>query len=473
MTPPEPLTPEYLSRLLAPLNARRIWVACSGGIDSMSLLHALASRRDLFPVPVGALHVNHHWHPDSGSMEALVERMALAWGVEFAALSIHSAPVPREGLEAWSRRLRYEALARKVGPGELLLTAHHANDQLETLLLALLRGSGLQGLAGMMDEPQPFGAGWLLRPLLGFPRTEIRRYAETAHVPWHEDPSNQDTAHARNYLRAEVVTRIEARWPEAARSVAVSARLIQESLATLKPSLARVCEAAWDARWDALRVARLRELPDPALRLLLRYWLKALDPGIRLPSRAQVGSLIAAIREEPESGHASFALGSWTLALHDGHLFLVPDLPEVGAEAALPVWYPPAREWRLWPGWGIIRLREGTPECALGLAQGTWQISLRTGGETLFRHPPCGHQLLKEILRAERVPPWLRSRIPLVFAGTELLAAGDWFWHADLAPLAPGAPVSPFAWEPDHPALFGEKRRYERFLEHRNSPGTA
>ncbi|EQD31893.1 tRNA(Ile)-lysidine synthase [mine drainage metagenome] len=455
---------EYLSRLLAPLNARKLWVACSGGVDSMTLLHALATRRDLFPMPIGAIHVNHHWHRDAGNMESLVRKSAETWGAQFIAVSIDQPPVHRGGLEAVSRKLRYQGMASHLAAGEVLLTAHHANDQLETMLLALLRGSGLQGLRGMVHGPRPFGLGQLMRPLLQFSRAELLRYASALAVPWFEDPTNRDLSRARNYLRHTVISRIEERWPGACQSADVSACFLEESFAFLDHRLEHETSSVWNPCWNGLIVEALRKLPESGLRLLLRRWIRVHHHSASTLSRTQMESLMHVIRKEPQTRHASFALKECEIVLYAGHLFLVPALPEPRVRSTPVTWDPDTRHWHLWPGWGTLYLTEGSPTTLLGRDASAWHISLRSGGEQMAWHRNAGHHPLKEIFRSERVPPWMRNRIPLVFAGTELVAAGDWFCHPDLLEGRLGSDERPLVWEPDHADLLYEKQRYDDFL---------
>ena len=464
MTRTEGFSPESLERILAPLTAQRLWVACSGGVDSMTLFHAIATHRDLFPLPVGAIHVNHHWHADAGKMESLVRRCAGEWSTPFIALSIDQPARCPGGWEACARKLRYQALAAELAAGDVLLTAHHANDQLETMLLALLRGSGLQGLRGMVHEPKMLGKGRLVRPLLGFSHAELVRYALDAGVSWIEDPTNQDCRSARNYLRHKVMARLEERWPKAAHSADGAARLLEESFSFLRRRLGQEMQLACNPRWSGLRVEALRKLPEDELPLVIRYWIQTDGEAAWIPSRHQMNALIRVVWNAPGTRHVSFAVGDGLIALHDGHLFVVKPLPPVDSAPLAIRWDPDCRLWQLRSGWGSLRLARGYPGNVFGLDPGSWRITLRAGGEKMAWHPGSGHTELKEIFRSESVPPWLRSRIPLVFAGSELLAAGEWFWNPNGMAGDQKPDQSPFSWMPDEANLLHEKERYDHFF---------
>ena len=197
-----------------PGSPRKIAVAFSGGLDSTVLLAAICR---LTPRPeVRALHIDHGLHPDSGAWEGHCKALAASLGVGFGSLQCPVEPVQGESLEARARAVRYRALAELLAPGEILVTAHHADDQLETLMLRLMRGTGVKGLRGIAPL-QPFGAGFLARPLLAISREDILAAAREWDLEWIEDPSNRDTRFDRNYVRAELIPRITKRWPAAAR----------------------------------------------------------------------------------------------------------------------------------------------------------------------------------------------------------------------------------------------------------------
>ena len=195
-----------------PLSAA-VAVAWSGGVDSTVLLHAIATR--VAPAEVRALHVNHALQPDAAGWERHCRAWAARLGV---ALHVIEAPVPPGNVEAGARRVRYGAWARMLGPGELLLLAHHADDQAETVLWQLATGRAAVG----MPRERPLGSGSLLRPLLDLRKETLRAYALEHGLEWVEDPTNADTAYDRNFIRHEILPRLEARYPGAARGLAAS-----------------------------------------------------------------------------------------------------------------------------------------------------------------------------------------------------------------------------------------------------------
>lgn len=274
--------PDVLARELAPWlahGATTVVVALSGGADSAALLAAAAALAAREPrLRLRALHVNHGLE-GAQPLAAAARAAAAALEVPLTVLSIQLDVATGESLEAAARDARHAAFASALAPGELLLTAHHREDQAETLLLQLLRGAGPRGLAAMPLDA-PLGAGRLLRPLLDVPRAALRRYLATTALVWHDDPMNADPAFDRNYLRGVVWPLLAARWPAAATTLSRSAAHLAAAQQLLDASSATLYEGM--CQGAALLIEPLRRLPAAQRRELLRYWLHT--RGLPLPS---------------------------------------------------------------------------------------------------------------------------------------------------------------------------------------------
>ena len=254
-------TRESLLRKLAGLadlagSPNRIVVAFSGGLDSTVLLHALATSAGSPGATIVAVHVDHGLNENSGEWSERCATFARELDVEFVGLNVTVDLDSGLGPEAAARAQRYDALRPLVASGDWLISAHHRDDQAETLLLNLMRGSGPAGLAGI-GEVQPFAAGWLVRPMLSYSRSELHDYATRHELDWIDDPSNEDRSLDRNYLRHEVLPVLEARWPEASSRLRMSAVLAGEA-ATLLDQLAEADRQALGDRPDSLSLPRLR-----------------------------------------------------------------------------------------------------------------------------------------------------------------------------------------------------------------------
>lgn len=271
----------------------RCAVAWSGGLDSTVLLHALHAGRGA--IQARAIHVDHGLQAAATQFRRFCAGTARRWHVPLEVLQV-KVRVPRgASVEETARQARRAALLGALRPGELLLTAQHADDQLETVLLALLRGAGPRGLAGMPAVMSIEGVR-LLRPLLEFARADIAAYARAHRIEWVEDPTNSQERFDRNYLRARVLPALRERWPAIARTTARSARHCAVAAAALEAAAARDLEAAADGA--GLSIAVLRRFSAARRAAVLRAWIQR--AGARAPNERhllQVEAMMAARRD--------------------------------------------------------------------------------------------------------------------------------------------------------------------------------
>ncbi|MGB5260270.1 MAG: tRNA lysidine(34) synthetase TilS, partial [Gammaproteobacteria bacterium] len=221
----------YIQLLSVPLPAA--WqVAFSGGLDSSVLLHAMATLRERFAITLGAVHVHHGLQADADAWANHCRRVCAGYDIPLSVLHADARPVQGESPEAAARHARYTALADWLAPDHCLLTAQHQDDQAETLLLQLLRGAGVHGLASM-PVCTAFGEGTHFRPLLLLRRAALHDYALAAGLEWIEDPSNAETGIDRNFLRHAVMPLLQSRWPALSGNLSRSAAHAAEAAGLL------------------------------------------------------------------------------------------------------------------------------------------------------------------------------------------------------------------------------------------------
>jgi tRNA(Ile)-lysidine synthase len=422
-----------LLRLHAPAATAPLCVAFSGGADSTALLGLLAELAAVKP-RLRALHIDHGLQPQSPLWARAARASCRALGVPFSARRLQLTRRRGQSLEAVARSGRYAALADALRPGEVLLTAHHLEDQLETVLLQLLRGAGLPGLAAMPGVSR-LGTGFLLRPLLGLPRAQLRAWVQERGLHWVEDPANADAAFDRNYLRHQVLPGILSRWRGAAGAVARSARHIaaaQELLDGLaRTDVARALDGA------ALSVAALRALPLERRRNALRFWIG--QSGRRPPDARRLEEIAVVLLAARVGANPVVSWGPVRVQRHAGRLTLDELQPPA---AAFEISWNPRRKARLAlpAGQGHLELvpaARGLIDAALLPAQIT--VRTRRGGERLRPRVGGPSRTLKRLLQDESVSLSERRHLPLLFAGDELLAAGDLWVDARWQPGAKSA----------------------------------
>lgn len=398
--------------------AAAICVALSGGVDSVALLFACHRIRSAQPgLRLRALHVHHGLQPAADQWLAQCRALCARLGLPFDAVQLELAPAAGESVEAAARVARYRALRERLKPGEALLTAHHQDDQLETVLLQLFRGAGIAGLAAM-PAGAPFGPGLLLRPLLGVTRAAIEDYARTQGLEGVEDPGNASARFDRSLLRREITPRLRARWPAVARAVSRSAR----HAAAAQELLDQLAEMDADGALEPgrLQAARLAALPRLRQANLLRWWLR--QNALGLPSEARLGAILDDLLPARADALPVVTWPSGEVRRFRGWLHAMPPL-----RAAEP------GPWSLAPGERLEMAGAGTlqltPAIGRGLSAGRFpgpfEVRLRRGGERLQPQGSPVEKSVTRLLREAGVPPWLRDRVPLLSSGGRLLAVGD------------------------------------------------
>jgi tRNA(Ile)-lysidine synthase len=408
-----PVVTEALSQALGELDQeglQRLFIGFSGGLDSTVVLDAAMQ---LPCVRVVALHVNHHLHPDSDSWAARCADFCSARDIEFQS---HDVEVPEQGsLEAAARAARYEVFERVLRKGDVLMLGHHVDDQSETVLFRLLRGSAA-GLGGMAAS-RSLGRGLLLRPLLGLPRGTLKQYALERQLEWLDDPSNADLRHDRNYLRRVIMPRLVERWPHAVANI-VRATRAQAADAKLLEDLLdqQVAQASVGARLDT---AQLLAFTAPTR--LLRHWIAGY--GIHGAREAALQELVKQLERqtlEPNARSELRVADDVVVRGYAGRVYLVRVLGRPQDWCDL--------EWSLASGspGSDLELPHGKL-CAhradgAGVRDGPFRVTLRRGGERL--RPVAGgpSRTVKRLLADAAVPPWRRVDYPLLYCGALLVA---------------------------------------------------
>ncbi len=379
------LQPQLRSELES-FDYKRLLVAFSGGLDSTVLLQ-IAKR--LVP-SVTALHINHGLHAEAGSWQRHCALVCDRLGVEFLSRRVQ---VAGGNLEAAARHARYRAFDALLGAGDLLLLAHHQEDQAETVLMRLVQG---RGALAMPCTRRLDGGALILRPLLTAPKSWLLDAANELGVDWIEDPGNEAAQFDRNYLRREILPRLRQRWPGVAEALATTARQGQVQSALLSHLL--------DAETLDLG-AFSKPLQVPAL----RAWLARFDE-YRPSNKALAGfaaQCSVRLDAQPELRLSAGFLRRFRGAVHYVRLRAEPD----------PCYslHPPC-SLTLPHGQLIVE-----PAATAGFyAQGALKVGFRRGGERI----DCNghHRPLKAIFRMAGVPPWERDAYPLIYRGDELCA---------------------------------------------------
>jgi tRNA(Ile)-lysidine synthase len=398
---------------------QRLYVAYSGGVDSHVLLHCCSSIAQLKD-KITAVYVHHGLQVEAESWVGHCEKTAKDLGVEFITLRVNAKAESGESPEEAARNARYAALKSLINVGDALLLAQHREDQLETVLLQLFRGSGLRGLSGM-PERQSFGSGVMFRPLLNTPKQAICDYATTHQLSWVEDPSNQSNDYDRNFLRNAVVPLLKQRWPAIDKTVSRSAKHCADAQVLVEEVADELFSAAFNPADQTLCISRLTEHQLHPQQLILRHWFRHL--GLKMPAQALVERILNEV--VAAAGHRDPVLSGqgYSIRRYRDKLYCLRSVAQDTPQGLV------------WPnGQASMKIsHDQTLSCELsskGILREQWQkakveVRFRRGGERICLPGRQGHHSLKNLFQEAGIPPWERDAIPLIYLNDTLAAVGD------------------------------------------------
>lgn len=412
---------------------KKIIIAYSGGVDSQVLLVALAAlkQRKQLSNNIVVCHVNHGLSPNADSWQAFAQQQCDRFSLPLITRKLQLKKQPQQSLEAIARDARYQVLIQASVEPAFIVTGHHLNDQTETFLLALKRGSGLKGLSAM-PENSVLAQHNLLRPLLSVSREEILSYAQQHELSWIEDESNTDEHYDRNFLRHQIIPALSERWPSINKTIARSAGHCfeaQQLLNELAEQDLTVCQTAP----DKLSIVKLNSLSEARLKNLLRHFLASHQ--LLMPTEQQLAQICQQLNansdKSPVIQLANCCLRRFQHELYLTHIYQDIsswqhniDLDTLAAEPSVNIALPDQL------GAVSISTNSNTSN-----TDTTWQTTIKQPnvGQLVtirFAHsnPTClpeyrqRSRSLKKVLQELAIPPWQRKRLPFIFYDDELVA---------------------------------------------------
>ena len=397
-------------------DAKVLWVAYSGGCDSHALLHALVALRSEITSEIKAVHINHGLSPLANEWEEHCRLSCEQLAVPYMAISVN-ARLKNKSPEEAARFARYVEWKKMLGKNEVLLLAHHQDDQAETVLIQLLRGSGVKGLAAMPAK-QNFSKGLLCRPMLGFLREEIVSYAVENGLNWIDDPSNFDTDFDRNFLRHEVVPLLETRWPSLKKTLSRSA----SHQADADQLLTELAFQDWHRIHEnkQIKISDLMKLSVKRQRNVLRYWIADVCE-LAIPDTVHLQRILDEVLLAAADATPEVIWRGGEVRRYQGLLYAQEK--RVDAENTIElIWSNIEKPLELIKGGQKLSAK---PAVSVGLSQEklkNTEISLRfrQGGETCRPAGRGNTQQLKKLFQEWQIPPWQRASIPLIYVDGKL-----------------------------------------------------
>jgi len=353
------------------------WVAFSGGLDSHVLLHYL--KHEFPELNINAIHINHQLLPQANQWEKHCEVVCKNLDIPLKTIRVKITKKSGDSLEALARDARYNAFKKILKTSDVLFTAHHQDDQAETVLLQLFRGAGLRGVSAMPMVSE-LGKGFMLRPFLNFTRERLLDYAKENKLIWVEDPSNQDTRFDRNYLRQLVFPVLKKRWPE------ITKILLRFS---------KHC-----AEQEKLLHKQSKEFSVTQQKNIIRHLI--LENKLDLPPEKVLDEIIK-ISHAKQDSNPIVTWGNNQCRRFKHKLYF----SKISS-------HPPrlTKKDTLW-------LKKNLP---YELNNKNIAIKYRTGGEKIKLKNSTHTKTLKNLFQTWEIPPWERDKIPLIYYKNKLIA---------------------------------------------------
>lgn len=413
------LSDEYLYKFLTNKcpPPPKYWLACSGGLDSCVLLHLFFLNKKRIKQDIGVIYVNHKLQKESKSWGSFCEKLCEIYNIDFLSLEITSLCPSKKSIEEWARDERYRLIKEQLVDNDILLTAHHLDDQVETFFLQALRGSGINGLS-CMPYIKPFGSSYHVRPLLNFSRKELLQYAKTYSLDWCEDSSNLDVRFNRNYIRKLILPNIESRWPSYRKTIS---RLIghQQELKLLLDEVAKEdINKTCDTKSMGIDISLIRKLSLPRKKNLIMLWIK--QQKFKLPSSTHLARIISDIIDSSADKNPYVNWNGVEIRRYKNTMYAIEPFTTNSINKIYK-----------WDLNKPLKLQSGLLEASSVKGGGLIKKSIigsivevryRKGGERIRPQNQNITKKVKKIFQEKNVLPWCRDKFPLIYINNKLAA---------------------------------------------------
>jgi len=429
------------------------WLAFSGGVDSLVLLHLMSSLHSQIKCRVTAIHINHGLNEEADEWQKKCTEMSLSMNIPFKAIKVDAKNPQGQSPEAWARAMRYNAFQEILGSGDIVLTAHHRDDQLETLLLQLFRGAGPNGLASM-PILKSLGQSYLGRPLLSFDRDQILAYASENKLQWINDNSNDDLKFDRNYLRHEILPALKQRWPGLAKTLSRVISHQSESSQLLSELASEDLKDVIHKGANALNTDNLVLFSEARQKNIIRYWLS--ENHFLMPSDEKIKHIISDVILSSQEKNPIVNWADCEIRRYRNALFVMHPLEQHDCTKILYWSLQKDIEIEL----GVLNARPGQGNGIKSslIKNNEVEIRFRQGGEKIKIKGKSHTQELKKLFQEKGVLPWYRDRLPLVYIDNQLALVPGLFIAAGVSANADEASFE-ISWQKTikllNPALGG------------------
>ena len=391
-------------------------IAYSGGCDSTALLYFAKQVAKKNKINIRAIHVNHNLNKESKKWENHCKEFCKEINVELYIENINIILKPGDSIEEKAREERYSSIYSQMGKKTLMMTAHHGDDQAETFLYQLFRGSGAKGLSSM-PRIKKIKKGFHLRPFLAFNKKTLEDFLESKTLSYIEDQSNNNTDFSRNFIRKEILPDIKKKWPSCASTISRSAKNISESY-KLNEDLAMIDIQKFLVKNICKLSISVRGLDKYRCNNVIRYWIS--KNNYRMPSSEQMNSIYSNVINAGKDKVPFFLCSEYEIRRHNDYIEIMQPLQKHDSSSIY--------KWKSMENLIItnlsLNLRWTDLEKRFGRKiDHDVEVRFRKTGENIKLY--SSKKSLKDYMREINMPPWKRERTPLIYINKELRVIWD------------------------------------------------
>ncbi|MDC0482539.1 tRNA lysidine(34) synthetase TilS [Gammaproteobacteria bacterium] len=390
-------------------------VAYSGGSDSTALLYFANKMAKKYKVEIRAIHVNHNLHADSVDWENHCKYFCKKLNIPIIIKSINIVLKPGESIEERAREERYRVISSYANSKTIMMTAHHANDQSETFLYQLLRGSGVKGLSAMPDFKK-ISNGYHSRPFLNISKNTLMELVDFKELKYIIDNSNNNTKFSRNYIRKEILPKIKERWPSYSSTISRAANNVADA-EKLNRDLAEIDIQNFLLSDDNKISTSVKNLDDYRFNNVIRFWIK--KNNFRMPSLEQIYSIYLNVLNAGNDKTPFFSCSEYEIRRHNDYIEIMKPLKKHDSSKIY--------NWKFEENLVIsnlsVNLSWKNLEERLGYnLNKDVEVKFREGGKSIELSK---NKNLKDYMRENKIPPWKRDRTLLIYIDKELKIIWD------------------------------------------------
>ena len=390
-------------------------VAYSGGSDSTALLYFANKMAKKYKVEIRAIHVNHNLNADSVDWENHCKYFCKKLNIPIIIKSINIVLKPGESIEERAREERYRVISSHANSKTIMMTAHHANDQSETFLYQLLRGSGVKGLSAMPDFKKILN-GYHSRPFLNISKNTLMELVNFKELKYVIDNSNDNTKFSRNYIRKEILPKIKERWPSYSSTISRAANNVADA-EKLNRDLAEIDIQNFLLSDDNKISTSVKNLDDYRFNNVIRFWIK--KNNFRMPSLEQIYSIYLNVLNAGNDKTPFFSCSEYEIRRHNDYIEIMKPLKKHDSSKIY--------NWKFEENLVIsnlsVNLSWKNLEERLGYnLNKDVEVKFREGGKSIELSK---NKNLKDYMRENKIPPWKRDRTLLIYIDKELKIIWD------------------------------------------------